>query len=90
MTVYGVIKERRLIKLIDQIWDQVPRVASVFTLIPERAVAAYQEHALILDALRDRDAERAKALVRRHKLAGRDAAASVLGEPQAPQALATA
>ena len=90
MTMYDVIKARRLIKLIDQIWDQVPRAASVFTLVPERAVVAFEEHTLILDAVRDRDADRTKALVRRHKLAGRDAAATVLGESDASQALATA
>lgn len=90
MTMYDVIKERRLIKLIDQIWDQVPRAASVFTLVPERAVAAYEEHIAILKALRDRDADRTKALIRQHKLRGREAAATVLGKPETLQALATA
>jgi DNA-binding GntR family transcriptional regulator len=90
MTMYDVIKERRLIKLIDQIWDQVPRAASVFTLVPERAIVAYQEHILILAALRDRDASRASTLVREHKLGGRAAAATVLDQTETPRALATA
>jgi DNA-binding GntR family transcriptional regulator len=62
----------------------------VFTLLPERAVVAYQEHILILEALRDRDARRASTLVREHKLGGRAAAATVLSQLETPRALATA
>jgi DNA-binding GntR family transcriptional regulator len=90
MTIYDVIKERRLIKLIEQIWDQVPRAASVFTLVPERAVVAFEEHILIFEALRERDANRASSLVRQHKLGGRDAAATGLRQSETQRALATA
>jgi len=90
MTIYDVIKERRLLKLIEQIWDHVPRAASVFTLVPDRADIAFREHILILDALRERDANRASALVCDHKLDARAAAAAALSQPETPQALATA
>lgn len=90
MTIYDVIKERRLLRLIEQIWDQVPRAASVFTLVPDRADVAFREHILILEALRERDANRASTLVRNHKLDARAAAAVALGQTETPRALATA
>jgi len=90
MTIYDVIKERRLLKLIEQIWDRVPRAASVFTLVPDRADIAFREHILIFDALRERDASRAGTLVRDHKLDARAAAAAALSQSETPQALATA
>ena len=89
-TIYAVIKERRLAQLIDHIWDQVPRAASVFTLVPDRAAVAFKEHILIFEALRDRDADRAGKLMRHHKLGGRAAVATVLGQTEVRQALATA
>lgn len=90
MTMYDVIRERRLVKLIDHIWDQVPRAASVFTLVPGHAVVAYEEHLVIMEALRNRDADRIKALIRSHKRRGSAAAATVLSPPDARPTLASA
>jgi DNA-binding GntR family transcriptional regulator len=71
MTAYEVIEERGLVKLIEQQWDQVPRAASVFALVPEHAIIAQQEHLQILDAFRRGDAEEAANLTREHKLRAR-------------------
>lgn len=90
MTMYDVIPERRLIKLIGQIWDQVPRAACVFTLVPERALVAFDEHVCILKALCAGDAALAGSLVRDHKLGGRAVVATVLGQSEKRPALATA
>jgi DNA-binding GntR family transcriptional regulator len=90
MTTYSVIRERRLIRLIEQIWDQVPRAACVFTLVPERAGIAFDEHIQIYEALRDRDAARAGRLVRDHKLGGRTVVATVLDQFDKAPEMATA
>jgi DNA-binding GntR family transcriptional regulator len=71
MTAYDVIPERGLIRLIEQQWDQVPRAASVFALVPEHAIAAQQEHLQIFDAFKRGDAEAAAELTREHKLRAR-------------------
>ena len=72
MVSYDVIAERSLLRLIEQQWDQVPRAASVFALVPEHAIIAQQEHVALLDAFRRRDAEMAANLTREHKLRARD------------------
>ncbi len=71
MTAYDVIEERGLVRLIEQQWDQVPRAATVFALVPEHAITAQQEHLRIFDAFRRRDAEEAANLIREHKLRAR-------------------
>jgi DNA-binding GntR family transcriptional regulator len=71
MTAYQVIEERGLLRLIEQQWDQVPRAASVFALVPEHAITAQQEHLHIFDAFRRGDAEEAAILTREHKLRAR-------------------
>ena len=76
MTAYGVIPENGLIRLIEQQWDQVPRAASVFLLVPAHAITAQREHILIFDALKRGDAETAANLTREHKLRARTVQAS--------------
>jgi DNA-binding GntR family transcriptional regulator len=71
MAAYDVIKERSLIRLIEQQWDQVPRAASVFALVPEHAIIAQQEHLQIFDAFKRGDADAAAELTREHKLRAR-------------------
>jgi DNA-binding GntR family transcriptional regulator len=71
MAAYDVIPERGLLKLIEQQWDQVPRAASVFALVPEHAIAAQEEHLEIFAALKRGDAEAAANLTRDHKLRAR-------------------
>lgn len=68
MTLYQATPERGLIRLIEQQWDQVPRGASVFALVPEHAIAAQKEHLEIFDALKRGDGEIAANLTREHKL----------------------
>ena len=71
MAAYDVIPERSLIRLIEQQWDQVPRAASVFALVPEHAIIAQQEHLQIFDAFKRGDAAAAAELTREHKLRAR-------------------
>lgn len=72
MTMYQVIEERGLLRLIEQQWDQQPRGASVFALVPEHAITAHKEHLKIFDALKRGDGETAANLTREHKLRARD------------------
>jgi DNA-binding GntR family transcriptional regulator len=72
MSAYKVIAEQGLVRLIEQQWDQVPRGASVFALVPEHAIAAQQEHLLIFDALKLGDKEAVANLTRDHKLRARE------------------
>jgi len=71
MTSYDVIPERSLLKLIEQQWDQVPRAASVFALVPEHAIIAQKEHLEIFAAFKRGDAKTAADLTRDHKLRAR-------------------
>jgi DNA-binding GntR family transcriptional regulator len=80
MAIYDVIPERGLVKLIEQQWDQVPRAASVFALVPEHAIIAQQEHIAIFDALKRGDAETAANLTREHKLRARTVQATAFAE----------
>jgi len=71
MSAYDVIAERSLVRLIEKQWDQVPRAASVFALVPEHAIAAQQEHLDIFSALKRGDADASAHLIREHKLRAR-------------------
>ena len=84
MTAYDVIPERGLIRLIEQQWDQVPRAASVFALVPEHAITAQNEHHAIFDAFRRHDAEAAASLTREHKLRARTVHATAFDTPAEP------
>lgn len=68
LTIYSVLCERRLLRLIELLWDQVPRSGSVLVLAPEHAGQTQREHRAILDAIGKGDAESAASLTRKHKL----------------------
>ena len=78
MDAYQLIQEQGLVKLIEQQWDQVPRGASVFALVPEHAIIAHDEHREILDAIERGDADTAANLTREHKLRARIVQASAV------------
>lgn len=90
MTAYDVIAERGLIRLIEQQWDQVPRAASVFALVPEHAVTAQREHHVIFEAFSEGDAERASSLTREHKMRARTVQATAFDPAPAEPADARA
>ncbi len=90
MTAYDIIAERSLVRLIEQQWDQVPRAASVFTLVPEHAVIAQQEHLLIFDAFKRGDADAAANLTREHKLRARIVQATAVDKSATSNAKETA
>ena len=83
MTAYQVIAEKGLIHLIEQQWDQVPRAASVFALVPEHSIVAHEEHLLIFEAFKRRDAEAAANLTREHKLRARIVQATAFDNAEA-------
>lgn len=86
MAVYDVVPERGLVKLVEQQWDQVPRAASVFALVPEHAIIAQQEHLAIFDALKRGDADAAANLTREHKLRARTVQATAFVRSKAGKA----
>jgi DNA-binding GntR family transcriptional regulator len=88
MTAYDIIAERSLVRLIEQQWDQVPRAASVFALVPEHAIIAQQEHHKIFEAFNHRDAQLAADLTREHKLRARIVQANAVDNPAKAKASA--
>jgi DNA-binding GntR family transcriptional regulator len=68
LTIYSVLQERQLLRLIQSLWDQIPRSGSVLVIVPEHAPITQAEHRALLDALSRGDAETAARLTREHKL----------------------
>lgn len=68
LTIYSGLRERRLLRLIELLWDQVPRSGSVLVVVPAHAPQTQKEHRAILAALGNGDAESAALLTREHKL----------------------
>jgi DNA-binding GntR family transcriptional regulator len=68
LTIYSVLRERQLLRLIEMLWDQVPRSGSVLILVPEHASQTQKEHRTILAAIERGDAETAARLTHDHKL----------------------
>jgi len=68
LTIYSVLHERQLLRLIQSLWDQIPRSGSVLVIVPEHAPKTQTEHRTLLGALSRGDAENAALLTREHKL----------------------
>jgi len=65
--LYSLSPYRRLHKMIDELWYGAERSRSVFTLVPGRVKASYEEHKQMIDALEAKDGERLELLVREHR-----------------------
>ena len=68
LAIYSVLHERQLLRLIEMLWDQVPRSGSILILVPEHAPQTQKEHWAILAAIKRGDAEVAACLTHEHKL----------------------
>jgi DNA-binding GntR family transcriptional regulator len=82
LTIYSVLHERQLLRLIELLWDQIPRAGSVLVVVPEYAPKTQCEHRAILNALSSGDAETAALLTREHKLLSLQAMKSAWEETQ--------
>lgn len=66
-TLYELSGMPRLVRLIRTLWDLTDRYRTVYNLDPQRRSLVLDEHAAILDAVADRDAERVVVLLRTHR-----------------------
>jgi len=73
MALYEVSGSRELLRLIESLWDRIPRAKSIFTIVPNYMEASQSEHWGLLDALVRRDSEEAERLIRQQKLGARKA-----------------
>jgi DNA-binding GntR family transcriptional regulator len=67
LRIYKAAPFPRLYKMICDLWDTFERWPSVFSYVPERAIAAVEEHKKIMQALRARDMDQADRLIREQK-----------------------
>ncbi len=67
LRIYKAAPFPRLYKMICDLWDTFQRWPSVFSYVPERALAAVEEHKKIIQALKMRDMEQADRLIKEQK-----------------------
>ncbi|MEJ2057638.1 MAG: GntR family transcriptional regulator [Desulfofustis sp.] len=67
LRIYEAAPFPRLYKMISDLWDAFERWPSVFTYIPDRAVAALKEHEQIIEALEKADVDWADDLMKEQK-----------------------
>ena len=82
--IHCASENRRLIKILDDLWDHRERLRTVFFLSPMRAFDSLQEHEAIIAALREGDGNKAGLLVEEHRM---KAAAELLKYLEANEAL---
>jgi DNA-binding GntR family transcriptional regulator len=67
LRIYRAVPFERLYKMIDDLWGAFERSQSVFSYVPERALASVEEHRRIIEALKTRDVELADRLMKEQK-----------------------
>ncbi len=67
LRIYKAAPFPRLYKMIADLWDAFERWPSIFTYVPERALAAIEEHEQIIEALETLDVDRADDLMKEQK-----------------------
>ena len=67
LRIYKAAPFPRLYRMICDLWDTFERWPSVFSYVPERALASVEEHRQIIEALQTRDQERSDRLVKEQK-----------------------
>ncbi|OIP93523.1 MAG: hypothetical protein CO013_06535 [Syntrophobacterales bacterium CG_4_8_14_3_um_filter_58_8] len=67
LRIYKAAPFPRLYKMICDLWDTFERWPSVFSYVPERAIAAVEEHKKIMQALQARDMDQADRLIKEQK-----------------------
>jgi DNA-binding GntR family transcriptional regulator len=77
-TIYDAVGEQSLVRLIKTQWDRTSGRTSVYSVVPERAISAQEEHRQIFDALKRGDAAAAGRLMREHMLKARSVHAAAM------------
>jgi DNA-binding GntR family transcriptional regulator len=67
LRIYKAAPFPRLYKMICDLWDTFERWPSVFSYVPERAVASVEEHKKIIEALKVGDMEQSDRLMKEQK-----------------------
>ncbi|MCE5263835.1 MAG: GntR family transcriptional regulator [Deltaproteobacteria bacterium] len=67
LRIYKAAPFPRLYRMICDLWDTFQRWPSVFSYVPERALASVEEHKRIVEALRTRDQDLTDRLVKAQK-----------------------
>jgi len=65
LTLLSSLGNQRLVEIVDRLRDQT-RLYGLISLAPERLVASAEEHAALLQAIADRDAQQARVQLQRH------------------------
>lgn len=68
LRIYKAAPFPRLYKMICDLWDTFERWPSVFSYVPERAVASVEEHKKIIEALRVGDMQQSDRLMKEQKV----------------------
>ena len=79
LKIYRTAPYPFLYKTIVDLWERFESMQCVFAYVPERAVPSWGEHKIIVEALEQRDAERAAKLVRQQKNRTKRALEKILG-----------
>jgi DNA-binding GntR family transcriptional regulator len=67
LRIYKAAPFPRLYRMICDLWDTFERWPSVFSYVPERALASVEEHKQIIQALRTKDQDLTDRLVKKQK-----------------------
>ena len=70
--LYGLSRSPKLVKMINDIRVQIFRFRQVILKIEEMARASNDDHRLMMDGIRAKEADRVECLVREHILRGQD------------------
>jgi len=70
--LYGLSRSPRLVKMINDIREQIFRFRKVILRIEDMARVSNEDHQLMMDGIRAREADRVERLVREHILRGQD------------------
>jgi DNA-binding GntR family transcriptional regulator len=68
LRIYKAAPFPRLYKMICDLWDTFERWPSVFSYVPERAIASVEEHKKIIEALKIGDMEQSDRLMKEQKV----------------------
>ncbi len=64
---YRLCRNERLVELISNIWEEAERAQKVFRIRRTRITDSMQEHRMFLEAVADRDLERALSILKLHR-----------------------
>lgn len=68
MLIYGASPYKILLELITSLWARAEFSRSVFEKIPSRNLASFAEHKAIIEAIKEKDGEKAAQILRKQKV----------------------